>query len=692
MPLIAQDFFDEFSFYDDAVASKVHKLGPMSEMAVPTPISNANQVLGVIPLLSTGYYKVIEHLFYPVVISANGVVLNLNCYRVSVSDPNANIITVLPLRSKVYVYNGYIHNTGGPDGSGSGVVVGYGSSQISFKDLKIFQCGYGMRLLGLLNNEITSCQLTAVDCIANAVGLQLQYADATIITGCRAIRNTQIGFELLYSNVNCFYNCCAIRTMGTGTVAGFKSEHGQNNLFKNCVAKQTANSSTTFGDKACGFLLTGTELKTKLIDCIVNETDVVGTSSAVTSGIEFQPVIQPDADLLSLVATVTTGRANIRTMAWSPVNGFIALVASDGARAALEIDQFNGINNTIVVSTSFVGLTPLGCAWSPNGKFVVVSSAVAPQIVMYSFDGQALRFITNIATTSQSYCVAWSPNGKYIAVNDATGGGSGGMRIFSFDGTTMTLLDSSNFTTAVGGGYVFSWSADGTYIVVGPRANNLIAIPVSAAGKFGTQASVASGTMTGVACSPCGKYVATADTPGNLAVWQWTGSTLTQVTTVAATAASVVWSPDGQYIAVGTIFGGLIRVYQFTGTGLTLLKTLANSMSGADDVFALTWSPDGQYIAAARMDASNSGMVIVRAMYGPANCLVDSCRVCDTAAANMNIGRGLVAGGSIACTNNACCNNGVNYSYGIPNVYYGRFEILRGAVEPFDNISEPTTL
>ena len=79
-------------------------------------------------------------------------------------------------------------------------------------------------------------------------------------------------------------------------------------------------------------------------------------------------------------------------------------------------------------------------------------------------------------------------------------------------------------------------------------------------------------------------------------------------------------------------------------------------------------------------------------MYGPLNCLIDNSVVCDTLAANQNMGRGMVAGGSNVFTRNIACNNGINYSYGIPNAYDGRFEILRAVIQPFDNVSMPETL
>jgi WD40 repeat protein len=193
-----------------------------------------------------------------------------------------------------------------------------------------------------------------------------------------------------------------------------------------------------------------------------------------------------------------------------------------------------------------------------------------------------------------------------------------------------------------------------------------------------------------IAClkwSPCGKYIVLGDlTSSNIRIYTWNGTSVVAGPSVLGNAAaiSLEWSPDGNYIITGDL-SDRISLYQFTGIAVTPIIYYQ-----ANDAFSgLSWSADGKYIVA----SSISGVIIVvRAMYGPANCLIDNCRVSDTAASNLNMGRGFVAGGTNLFVTNASSNNTVSYSYGIPNVYDGRFEISRNAVQPFDNISVPTLL
>jgi WD40 repeat protein len=665
----------------------------------PIPLSNSDAVLGVITLAATGNYQVIEDLLYPIVITTNNVSLNLNHHGVTHTVADDSVITINPILQEINVFNGRVCNVGFPLGAGAGIVVGYGASVISVHDVTIENCGYGIRFAGLDGEHVGISECNKVNCIGSATGFCLEYSDETVLSECSALCCKNAGFTLRNSQANCLLDCQSLTTTGSSTVTAFFSDAGQCNLFKGCVAKQTKTSSVTFGDKACGFVVTGTEQKTKIVDCIVNEIGVISSPTAVTFGIQLAPVIQQTVDVLSTVTYWSNNGINDPyEVAWSPHNDYLAVTLRSGTR--ILIYKFDATGMSLVTSIT-PAASPSSLAWSPDGKYLVVGvDAALNNVIVYSFNGQTLTLVSTYAggaadPNSKTLSAVWSPNGKYIAyVNSYTGY----VGILSFDGSSLALVSFFNLSVTSGQGFYAAWASDGSAVaaVVDSTIIPLTIVPVDSNGYLGTAVQLSTGHRGyGVAWSPNGKYFAVCDGTSNaLLVYRWLPTDINPIAQVASIADagssynSVVWSPDGNYIIAGT-GNSTIRLYQFTGTGLTFIKVASQSLSGT--VRTVSWTADGRYIAAAGSVSSGS-LLAVTAMYGPLNCLIDNCRVCDVTASNQNMGRGLAMGGTTICTRTVACNNGVNYSYGIPNVYDGYFEISRDVVQPFDNISMPTTL
>jgi Tol biopolymer transport system component len=678
----------------------VAKLGAISDETNPIPVFNSDQVGGVITISQAGNYQLVEDITYPIVIAVSSVYLDLNTYKVLYTSSASHVVTVASGVSNVAVFNGYIQNTGDAT-AGAGVYVGNSSSQILLQNLTIYGCLYGVYCAGTSINTINELNFSGLNLVSNGIGMMLNYANANIISDCTALGCTTAGFQLNGSQANCFYDCTALKTTGTATVAGFKSTLGTSNMFQRCVVKQTKTNSTTFGDKACGFLLTSTEQKTKIVDCIVNETDVSSSPTAVTFGMQLAPVLQPTADLLSTVTLWTNMSAEAYGIAWSPNNDYLAIAYR--STTLINIYKFEGTGISIVTSIT-PAAQPSSIAWSPDGKYLVIGlNAVSNNVTVYSFNGQALTLVNTYAggavdPNSKTFSTVWSPNGKYIAYTNSYTGYVG---ILSFDGSSLALVSFLNLSVTTGSGYYVSWAPDGSALAVAVdnTGKPLTVIPVNTNGYMGTAVQLSTGIKwDSIKWSPNGKYFAVAGDSGSnpLQVYRWLPTDANPIApaapaiTSASTLTALVWSPDGNYIAVGTgTTSYVISVYRFNGTSLSLEKTATQTLTA--DIRALSWSADGRYIVA--NDSASAGvMVILSAMYGPLNCLIDNCRVCDTLASNMNMGRGLVMGGTNVCTRTVAANNGVNYSYGIPNVYDGRFEIARNVVQPFDNVSMPSTL
>lgn len=662
--------------------------GTLLDEVTPRLLFNADAgASGVITISASGVYKLAEDITAKIAIAVDNVMLDLGKHAVTRSLGSDNIISISG--SNVTVKNGYIQNTDTVVSGGSGIVLVAGCSKVALTDITILGCTYGVNCAGASGSVVWESTFSGLNLISNTIGMLFSYADSCQVFECNALLSVRSGFELSNCQANIFHDCVALKTTGTASVAGYRTEQGTANVFQRCVAQQTKTSSTVFNDTANGFLLTGTELKTRLINCVVSETDVLSTPTAATIGIELRPVLQPSTFLLSEYARITTtGRIGLRTVAWSPSGNYLAMVAQTSNYVMVKL-----LDGTTVAEVNVSGKTPYSCAWSPDGKFLAVSFATDQEVYVYSFDGNALTFIAGDSSTgSDSFAIEWSPNGKYLVANSATLVQA--VYLFGFDGTNLKLLSVSSFTSSSGSGYQFSWSADGNYVFVGPRASNLIVIPVLPHGKFGTQVTVPLATMTDVAASPNGRYIATADTGGNVVIWIWDGSTLSAVLRTGASAVTLTWSPCGNYLAVGTATGtGKVRIYSFNGTSITLLKEQAVALSGTGDISGISWSADGKYIAASRLDTVSAGVyVILRAMYGPDSCLIDDCSVSDSAASGISAGIGFAGGGSNAFTRNSSSNNSVPYSYGVTSSYYGRTDIARAVVEPYMNIALPSTL
>ncbi len=662
------------------------KMGTLSDEITATPIFNSDQVAGVITISQSGNYQLAENIVFPLIISASQVSFDLKGYTILVGSGLVGI-TVNPSLVQVTIRNGYLKNSA--VGTGIGVFVAANASMISLQDLNIIGFGSGVSC-----TTVMECNFDGLRLISNTVGMLLADSDACVVKNCNSLYSAQCGFQLtnpslLHNQSNCFFDCNALKTQGAGSVAGFQSAQGTSNMFKRCTTKQTKTSSDIFGDTACGFLLTGTEFKTKIVDCVVNETDVLNSSTvAVTYGINLAPLLLSGTDLLSQLTTLGTSIPTTG-VAWSPNDSYLAV--SEGTQVA--VFGFNGRIFSLITAVNTTD-RPNRIAWSPDGKYLAVTlgraNATNTNLRVYTFDGTVLSSPATIQTPYSAFGLGWSSNGKYIAIGDS-GATNGNATIctYSFDGTTITAINATSPLVGSTANLVvrLAWAPDGSAIFASADgSNNFYILPVSPSGQVATSGASAVGSISDISVSPNGKYIALC-VSGVLIMGILVNGNLVIIASTPADVIQVVqWSPDGNYLACG-LSNGTVKLFSFQGNAFALLKTV--TVSGSTIDAQLAWSADGRYLTTASSSAVLSHTL--RAMYGPLNCLVDSCIVCDILAANTNGGRGLVSGGANVFLNNKACENGVNYSYGIPNVYDGRFELFSGraTAQPFDNISVP---
>ncbi len=676
------------------------RIGVLSDETKPILVFNSDALGGIITLSSSGNYQLAEDLNYTVSITASKVALNLQQHKINISDLNTSAIMINGV-TQVVVGNGYLQGASVTGGAGSGIRVTAGASVLNFKDLTITGFGNGVSLVGSsTSNAVTSCTMNHVQFVANDIGLSASYVSSSIIKSCNALYSAITGFSLVNSDANCLYDCAALKTGSDtgalGSAIGFKSMGGTSNLFNRCVAKQTKSSSTTFGAMACGFLFTGTEAKSKIVDCIVNETDVVSTPTAWTCGINLLPVF--NGGLSQIGSAVTVSANNVLGVRWSPDSKYLASIDATTAR----IFGFDGttLSQILTVAPGAVALSNI--AWSPDGKYLAFGELAAGAgtiIYLYTFNGTTVTgpVTVSLGANNRPGALEWSPNGKFLAVaawNQA--GAQTYAATYSFDGTSL-VGTATSVPIGYAPGQAISWSPDGQYVVItgGSNTINVYKFATNTTLTFVTSSSTNLTNTLRAVWSPNGRYIAVGDLTGKVSLFIFDGTNLTYVTQTAVIGGAnytyaLTWSPCGCYLVAGSITSTFpLRVFNFNGTALTQVGA---DQLGTAAIYALSWSPDGKYIASGEAASVSSRIKVYSAMYGPSNCFIDNCDVCDTFASGQTMGNGILGAGTNVFTRNKAGNNAENYGYGIPNVYDGRFDISRSVVQPFDNISMPTTL
>ena len=258
--------------------------------------------------------------------------------------------------------------------------------------------------------------------------------------------------------------------------------------------------------------------------------------------------------LLSTLSPLTSADYGTATysMRWSPDGRYLA-VGGEGAAAVggfadtneLRVYRLDGSSLTPIASQNYnggfgaIGITVI--RWSPDGKYVAIGGyepsstggfANNDEFRIYSFDGSSL-----VPLTSQNYgagsgvivdAIGWTLDGKYVAIGGSSpASGSGGfantdeIRLYTFNGSTLTPLTSQDYSAISGGINALEWHPSGEVLAVGGED------PVNGFGGF-------------------------ANTD-ELRLYTFNGSTLTALTSqdYGMRIATLTWSPDGNTLAIG---------------------------------------------------------------------------------------------------------------------------------------------
>jgi len=297
---------------------------------------------------------------------------------------------------------------------------------------------------------------------------------------------------------------------------------------------------------------------------------------------------------------------------WSPDGRFLAV----GTSSATKIFRFDGTTISNLSSASY-GATVFSVNWSLDGKYLAAGGN-SNGIRIYSFNGATLSEVISARSLygGTVYSVNWSPDGKYLAVGGNNS--SNDLSIYSFDCSILILKDSKDYGVQVKS---VNWSPDGKYLAVGGQnsssdlsiysfdGSKLSADPIDFK-DYGNY-------VDSVNWSPDGKYLVVGGNNGTsaLSIYSFDGASLSDEPVVSknfgSQLTSVNWSPDGKYLAIGGRLpssGNELQVYSFNGSTLSLV----DQKNYGAYLYSFTWRPDGKYLAVGgeQPDAGHSGLEI----------------------------------------------------------------------------------
>jgi WD40 repeat protein len=182
-------------------------------------------------------------------------------------------------------------------------------------------------------------------------------------------------------------------------------------------------------------------------------------------------------DYLETVTSLDYGSSNtgIRALEWSADGQYLATAGSEFYDAAgqFRIYEFNSTTSSLsyIDGKKYSGTTGINdqfaVAWAPSGSYVAVGGYPECNLRIYSFDGSDLSVdpvVNESFGTNNIYSIDWSPCGNYLVVGPIFSTRGEEIQIYYFDGSTLTFIDGIDYGSYV---YEVDWSPNGRYLAVG---------------------------------------------------------------------------------------------------------------------------------------------------------------------------------------------------------------------------------
>jgi len=367
--------------------------------------------------------------------------------------------------------------------------------------------------------------------------------------------------------------------------------------------------------------------------CLDNNVTLCGTTKSIST---ITPLSSPTDGK-------DQGADGANSVSWSPDGSQVAIGTSANpstsetnitANYELRVYNFNDTTGTLTgaASADTASITINAVAWRPVGNYIAVGTAAwsgANEVRVYNLTGGTLS-LQSSANLQEGWpysghrsalSVSWSPNGNYLAVGAQSGSFFNELRIYSFNGTTLSFVTSLDVGTAIANynAFTVAWSPDNNYVAIGTAGGynkevrvykftgsaltNAVLIPID----LGTQVNT-------VSWNPDGSYLAVgtnARSGAEVLVYYFTGTALYPISgaqvELGTKVNAVSWSPDGTYIALGANAGLITqaRIYEFTGGTLNFVTQIPSTLGV--NVKSISWRHDGSYLAIGTAAGASAG-------------------------------------------------------------------------------------
>jgi dipeptidyl aminopeptidase/acylaminoacyl peptidase len=634
---------------------------------------------------------------------------------------------------RIYIFNGIATGDTGIDISGAQEIkicdmqvcdcITTGIIATSAKQLVLDHCNVSDALTGLQLQDSTCCTLQKCSFTANQEAVLCTNVTNSAFQECTATNATLGGYSFVASTNNCIRGS-TVTTVGNSAIMsntyGFMSSNGSGNVFEQCSLQGIVTGATADGVYATGFLLTGSESCSKIIDCTCSNNSTSSLGQATPYGILLTPV----ADTLTTVtqtAFSTTATVSAFAAAWSPDSRYLAVGGersgsgtSTDPYVTLRIYYFDTVLNTLtLVSTQDHGAAIYAVQWSDDQRFLAIggdrnsnlcNTTATHRVYMFNQYSNQLVEVAHADFGATVYSVAWNHLGSSIAVGGQPNAGKS-IAIYSFNPYSMQLVLA---TTADHGAAVRSvdWSADDAYLAIAGDISAIdanthrvysfvpspAALTVSASANFGANLNAIAWANEGIN-NYCYLAVGGQTNGGSIqaAVYSFTPSPAALVQTTAtanpgATVYSVSWASNYNYLALsGESSAGITtRTYLFSRAATAALTQLASATNDAT-VTSVSWSPDGRMLASVNdITTDNQEIRIQRALSFPQNNIITGNIIfCSNSGASCPRGVG-ISGSSIAnvITHNLVYNAASPYQF-VPNIFDGTAD---GTPSPLQNV------